>query len=1322
MPHRYSFLVHDEGEIPGFYRDPRNAARPTRARFEYQDACVALRCIPNLTSGSGLRAVLLEWSTDYVLVYDDDRVELVSVKHRDPGQGDWSFAKLKAENIFRDLRTIWAAMDERGDYVFESNAGCNETLNEYKVHPPDPAATSAIASLLEVPVNEAYRFLTSFFLRQEVLPNRTHIEAVATEEMRAVLETMGLDPNTARDCFEALAARFAEVSTDRPAHGHERVARLIGGIRSLDAPKPTGQYIPISALRELVEEESRRAAARMAAAAATRTLANLIPASRAEMLGQLDEFFESVEFVPRFLVPATDDEHGDQDNAFAPGWEPEQIASDAGVLALDEVPVTSSLVILGEPGMGKTAALGQLARSWVETGQLHAVICIDLELVQDIEGFEHFVARQIKDEALLWTMESERRAKTPRSTSSSFVEPISAVDTTVPNPPAMVDHAASSAGKQVEPLARRVLVIMDHLDRCGLTPKQLNVLLRELLKGANLDRLCLVAACRTTDWVGGREPGLSILLPDPKVLRLTPLRPSDVGQLAERSGHDPESFRAAINAAGAMPLAAIPMTALLLLRLYLADTTLPSNVADLFERGLRLLAAEPAQAWGKTRQLNGLPSLSATERVTIAGRIAAWTQLCGFASVLCDEMVDCEPTDLAAGDLIGGAEPTLSGGAIAAARPSIDDTLACGLFTTRGPARRRIRHHTFAAFLAARYMVAHGMVEAQLHDVLLSPAVAGQKIFPQLREVAAWLVALDPESHRWLVTADAETIASYPYALAKDQIKPLLVDGLLQLADTDALRNRSLSALRIDRLDHPGLVEQLRAAHASGTTERRRAAIMIAEAAGATALIDDLIDIAVNTEEPDTLRVRAVLAVSTLGRDRIGERLRPLVVEPDQEICDELRGALLDALWPQALTAGELASALTPEASEHVTGVYTVFRFYLVDKLKDEDLPALLGWAAGHNSSGHAPQPARSRDRRTNELTYRLIARAWRAQDRAPLLPALAILIHDQLLNDSHLVLPEQLANSTTSEQNDRRALLDMLVDLVVTANDLARLVHSRFAQALGLLRRDDFAWLLEWEQAADDETAPRWHQLIRATFNSADAGHQAMAVERQGSRVWNKVFGPRLADPIPLGVVTLLDRAPDSDATGAPSDVERTAQREQNLDELTDLLQHSQQNNAEAFWQLCWRMQIDPVTWSIGTWWSDDVTARPGYKALAAVEPELHTLFLSVSEAYLLNHHPHTDEWIDSANVINWPAQAGYLAFAFLDSHAPDRMRALPAHVWETWAPALLWFDATAVDAGDPDRKRRLLEILGHQAPQAVPEPTVSSFHLERAGGWPCL
>jgi hypothetical protein len=168
----------------GLYRDARNTARQTRARFEYQDACIALRCIRNLLPSSPVVGVAVEWATDYVLVTGDGGRELVSVKHRDPGQGDWSYAELKNEHVFRDLHAVWKAMGESGDYVFESNHGFSRLAQPYvidAIHPHvERRDVAKLARDLGIDVGEADRFLGHLLLRRDPLPDRTSIDAVPT--------------------------------------------------------------------------------------------------------------------------------------------------------------------------------------------------------------------------------------------------------------------------------------------------------------------------------------------------------------------------------------------------------------------------------------------------------------------------------------------------------------------------------------------------------------------------------------------------------------------------------------------------------------------------------------------------------------------------------------------------------------------------------------------------------------------------------------------------------------------------------------------------------------------------------------------------------------------------------------------------------------------------------------------------------------------------------------------------------------------------------------------------------------------------------------
>jgi hypothetical protein len=252
----------------GLYRDPRNAGPRTRAMYEYQDKCIALRCIPNLLPESPIEAVAVEWSTDYALL-GDDTGELVSVKHREPGQGDWTFGKLKAENVFRDLHAVWSAMGETGEFAFESNAGYARDLapltrDAAGCAERDRDAVREVSRHLQIDSAEAERFLQHFWLRAEPLPSRHYIDAVAERDLAVVMEHLGLDPAAARQCFAVLTSRIAAASTQQPPDPAQRVAQLIGFMRDIGnrtSRDRAPSLLAIAELRSIVIDESATAAA-----------------------------------------------------------------------------------------------------------------------------------------------------------------------------------------------------------------------------------------------------------------------------------------------------------------------------------------------------------------------------------------------------------------------------------------------------------------------------------------------------------------------------------------------------------------------------------------------------------------------------------------------------------------------------------------------------------------------------------------------------------------------------------------------------------------------------------------------------------------------------------------------------------------------------------------------------------------------------------------------------------------------------------------------------------------------------------------------------
>jgi tetratricopeptide (TPR) repeat protein len=231
-------MTEQDGPIFSINRDPRNTAPETRARYRYQDECLALRCIANLTCDE-IDLFVTEWATDYVVRARDGGQELVSVKHRDPHQGEWTLSRLKQSRVFTDLYRHWRANGKSSYCTFESNAGFEGPARKIHVactrrRPEDIAeAVPIMARHLEISKDHAREFLRYLTLREAPLPRRDHITDTAVRTLAAALEQLDLDPRMADTCYEALIQRIAAAATDEPPTPHVRAQRFAGLVRAI---------------------------------------------------------------------------------------------------------------------------------------------------------------------------------------------------------------------------------------------------------------------------------------------------------------------------------------------------------------------------------------------------------------------------------------------------------------------------------------------------------------------------------------------------------------------------------------------------------------------------------------------------------------------------------------------------------------------------------------------------------------------------------------------------------------------------------------------------------------------------------------------------------------------------------------------------------------------------------------------------------------------------------------------------------------------------------------------------------------------------------
>ncbi|MFE6267361.1 hypothetical protein ACFVQ9_01105 [Streptomyces goshikiensis] len=161
-------------------QDRRNTAPETRARFEYQDECIALLLLEHLADD--LHGVLVEHSTDVILIPRDGLPELVSVKHREPhhrAEPGWTWAALQKDRVLADLHAAWVAAGRACTVAFHSNAGFSGPANVLRnaTAPGDPSAVREAAAELPrrlgVTAEEATAFLAALSFPRHPCPGGT---------------------------------------------------------------------------------------------------------------------------------------------------------------------------------------------------------------------------------------------------------------------------------------------------------------------------------------------------------------------------------------------------------------------------------------------------------------------------------------------------------------------------------------------------------------------------------------------------------------------------------------------------------------------------------------------------------------------------------------------------------------------------------------------------------------------------------------------------------------------------------------------------------------------------------------------------------------------------------------------------------------------------------------------------------------------------------------------------------------------------------------------------------------------------------------------
>ena len=618
----------------------------------------------------------------------------------------------------------------------------------------------------------------------------------------------------------------------------------------------------------------------------------------------------------------------------------------------------------------------------------------------------------------------------------------------------------------------RLYLGLDSLDESLLRIPTISEVLKSELHDIDTSRLSLRIACRTADWPSGLEENLRECWGSENVgvYELVPLRKHDVRLAATAIGIKGDEFLAAVRRLGIASLANRPVALRFLLDTFQKTKALPTSRVELYGEGCLRLAEEVSES---RRDARSAGNLTATQRLEVASRLAAITIFSNRYAFWTRLESDTPAEDASVASLVGGTEGA-GASAVQVTRHAILEALDTGLFNSRGADRLGWSHQSYAEFLAARYIHVSGLPPGRVLRLLVHPD-GSRRVVPQLREAAAWVASFDADIFTTLIDSDPEVLLRSDIVATTDADRAALAESILHAFEIGQLLDDRQVRPLYSRLACPDLVQVLQPylRVTSRTPAARHAAVCIAAACDVKALLTDLVAISLDKNAPRLVRTAAAYAVARNGDAQARAALRPLALEQSgDDPEDELKGCGLLATWPDHLSATELLQALKPRKNPNLIGIYDRFlRSSPMKSLPPEDLPAALEWAQQHGL-----------DRRVDplgEVAAQIQMQALRHLDASGVAPALArVLPARWQFSSDHSEELGALLEAPAVRQNITRALYPVVAD---------HPYGSQILMDSCLLRPPDIVWLIKDFECTSEATQRQLAWIIALYLPAAD-------------------------------------------------------------------------------------------------------------------------------------------------------------------------------------------------------------------------------------------
>jgi predicted NACHT family NTPase len=814
-----------------------------------------------------------------------------------------------------------------------------------------------------------------------------------------------------------------------------------------------------------------------------------------------------------------------------------------------------------------------------------------------------------------------------------------------------------------------------------------------------LSRFYLRIACRTAVFPQILEESLEELWKKGlAIYELAPLRWVDVEVAAKRESIESQGFLSEIWDKNLVPLAIKPVTLKFLLNIYKRHNgqfSSDQTLCNLYLKGCRLLAEEvnPSRLGANLRG-----NLEADQRLIVAARIAAVTVFANrFAVWTGIDQGDVPAEDVLIRQLILGNE-TYNCRKTDVTEAAIREVLEnSGLFSSRGSNRMGWAHQTYAEFLAAWYLIQGQLELPQILKLIIHDDNLGSRVVPQLYEVVAWLSSMSSEIFQKVMETDADVLLQSDLATIDEAAKVSLVESLLALHDQDKLayqyRSRNYGYLKNSELS---IQLQAYISNSARSISSRYIAIDIAEDCNVQDVQLDLLHVALDTKQHYWVRVRAASAVVHVGDEQTKARLKPLAFGSRDDLEDELKGYALQAVYPLHMTTEEVVNCLTQPKASYIGGHYQDFVAQELGQcLPSTDLLVALKWLEKQSTRRDLSYPF-------DALSDDIMLKAWEYLEEPNILEAFAeiaflrIKSYDGIVKDSHDPFFKEILGK---EDNKRRQLIEKIILInSFSEHDSLNLLGYSSYNSITILDKD-FFWLLESMQSSDLEKVQKiYAQLIKYMFRRKNLKQPDALINEQLNFLLrvsqtNSILKEELdLEPIEIG----SSRADEKKAEYLADQefLNSTRSNPSLLDpppkeRVLTALDQFESGSVAAWWYLCREMTLMPTSANYSERFEADITILPGWQE---ANEETKLRIFSAAKKYIDQGEPETDVWLGTGSFCH-SALAGYKALRLIAIKEPDFISIISTTIWKKWAAIILDYPNAKEDQNQKIRQRLVKE-----------------------------